>query len=99
MLFLLYRDKIFYFFFQGLIVYEVDGYLFVFVYFDVERLIGRIIIRNDFSLDIIISYFVSFFKLLNLENVLFDINCDLYIMKFLLYYIKILLKCIVLIID
>lgn len=62
-----------------------------------ERLIGRIIIRNDFSLDIIISYFVSFFKLLNLENVLFDINCDLYIMKFLLYYIKILLKCIVLI--
>lgn len=87
MLFLLYWDKIFYFFFQGFIVYEVDGYLFVFVYFDVERLIGRIIICNDFSLDIIISYFVSFFKLLNLENVLFDINCDLYIMKCFYYII------------
>lgn len=63
-----------------------------------ERLIGRIIIRNDFSLDIIISYFVSFFKLLNLENVLYDIKCDLYIMMCLLLD-KILLKCIVLIID
>lgn len=97
MLFLLHRDKIPYSSFQGSIAYEVDGYLSAPAYFDVERSTGRIIIRNDFSLDITTSYLVSFSKLLNSENVLSDTNCDLHIMKFLLYHTKTLSKCIVLI--
>lgn len=79
-LFLLQWDKIPYFSFQGSIAYEVDGYLSAPAYFDVERSTGRIIIRNDFSLDITTSYLVSFSKLLNSENVLYDTKCDLHIM-------------------
>lgn len=79
-LFLLQWDKIPYSSFQGSIAYEVDGYLSAPAYFDVERSTGRIIIRNDFSLDITTSYLVSFSKLLNSENVLYDTKCDLHIM-------------------
>lgn len=58
-------DKIPYSSFQGSIAYEVDGYLSAPAYFDVERSTGRVIIRNDFSLDVTTSYIVNFSKLLN----------------------------------
>lgn len=44
---------------QGSIVYEVDGYLSAPAYFDVERATGRVVIRNDFSLDVTTTYVVS----------------------------------------
>lgn len=99
-LFLLQWDKIPYSSFQGSIAYEVDGYLSAPAYFDVERSTGRIIIRNDFSLDITTSYLVSFSKLLNSENVLSDTikmwsTCH----DVFLPLDKTLSKCIVLIID
>lgn len=40
-------------------MYEVDGYLSAPAYFDVERTTGRVVIRNDFSLDVTTSYRVS----------------------------------------
>lgn len=69
-LFLLQWDKIPYFSFQGSIAYEVDGYLSAPAYFDVERSTGRIIIRNDFSLDITTSYLVSFFQIVEFRKCL-----------------------------